>query len=61
MADAVADDGGRLSRSEVSAKIKEALATLRSIATTGDAQVDDEMLQGEQALRRAVGRLSRMQ
>lgn len=59
MADAVSDDGDRLERSEIAQKLRDALRILQGIATTGDTTIDSEMLEAEQALRRAVGRLSR--
>lgn len=59
MADAFADDGSRLGHSEVTQKLRDAMRILQAIATTGDTTIDGEMLEAEQALRRAISRLSR--
>ncbi len=58
MADAVADDGDRMEPAQVSATIKQALALMQGIATTGNEKIDAEILAAEQALRRARALLS---
>jgi len=58
MADARSDSGELLTRSQVSEAIRSAMTYLQGIATTGDARIDDDMLEAEQALRRVRARLS---
>jgi predicted CopG family antitoxin len=51
---ATSDDMSRMSVSDVMERLRSALRDLTSIATTGDPKIDAEVLEAEQALRRAM-------
>lgn len=47
----VADDGEPLLRGAASFRLRNALDALKSIATTGDSKLDEELLKAEQSIR----------
>lgn len=51
---AISDDEGRMTVSDVMERLRAALRDLASIATTGDEKIDAEVLNAEQAIRRAM-------
>lgn len=54
----ISDDGDAMTVEQALSTIKRALHLLQSYATFGDAEVDQTVLDAEQALRRAAARIT---